>query len=76
MRARARLENRALADARLSADHLRADVAARTGPSTPIGPLVIIPFADGTKRAFLRERGLSLDTVRRDVSDLLNEESM
>jgi len=109
MRARAGLESRVLADARLSLDHLRADIAARTPSSEPLGPFVTIPFTDGTKRAIqfaaaeadrlehndigtahmllgllrdeasvassiLRERGLSLDVVRRDVSDLLNEE--
>jgi len=110
MRARAGLESRVLADARLSLDHLRADIAARTPSSEPLGPFVTIPFTDGTKRAIqfaaaeadrlehndigtahmllgllrdeasvassiLRERGLSLDAVRRDVNDLLSEET-
>jgi ClpA/ClpB-like protein len=109
IRARAGLENHALADARLSAEHLRADLAARTQPSTPVALFVHVPFTEGTKRALqlaaaeadrlehqnigtahlllgllrddesvassmLRERGLSLDTVRRDVGELLNEE--
>ena len=111
MRARAGLENRVLADARLSVDRLRTDIATRTGSSQPVGLFVIIPFTEGTKRALqfaaaeadhlqhehigtahlllgllrddtsfastiLREHGLSLDTVRRDVGDLLNGEPM
>jgi hypothetical protein len=110
VRARAGLESRVLANARLSLDHLRADIAARTPSSEPLGPFVTIPFTDGTKRAIqfaaaeadrlehkdigtahmllgllrdeasvassiLRERGLSLDAVRRDVNDLLSEET-
>lgn len=109
MRARAGLENRPLANARMSLDHLRADIVARTPASPPVGPFVTIPFTDGTKRviqfaaaeadllehqdigtahmllgllrddasvasSIMREHGLSLDALRRDVNDLLNEE--
>src|SRR5262245_47353971 len=51
MRARMGLGNRPLSAARLSLDHLRADISARTPSSQPVGPFVTIPFTDNTKRA-------------------------